>query len=54
VGYNFGRVEVLRHLRLTAQRGALLFGRWNLLEGSSGEMQHACLDWTPQVGASRP
>jgi hypothetical protein len=46
--YNHGRIEVLRSLRVKVERGGVLLGRWLLLRGSSGRMEHArCLSQTP-------
>ncbi|EKX54544.1 hypothetical protein GUITHDRAFT_100019 [Guillardia theta CCMP2712] len=43
--YNFGRIEVLRPLKVIAQRGATLLGKWLLLDGSSGEFKNVQCLW---------
>jgi hypothetical protein len=52
--YNYGRIEVLRSLRVKAQRGAVLVGKWLLLEGSSGSMHSLrALSRTPSSQTER-
>jgi hypothetical protein len=52
--YNYGRIEVLRSIRVKAQRGAVLVGKWLLLEGSSGSMHSLrALSRTPSSQTER-
>ena len=49
LSYNLGRIEVLRQLCLIAQAGAVLKGRWILLDGSSGEFRHCRNLWQTET-----
>ena len=52
--YNYGRIEVLRSLRVKGESGTLLVGRWLLLQGSCGSLHSLrALSRTPSSQTER-
>ena len=45
LSYNLGRIEVLRPMYMFCEPGAVQKGRWLLLEGSKGSIEHGRMIW---------